>query len=435
MKLGPEQLKAIDLVAFCERCYGLKFRRQGHVFVCLSPFQAEHNASFVVHHKQGQWLFKDFSSGKGGSIIDLVRDLENLPNDYAAIVARLMTLLEARCAGLLDTVLVHPRTSPVEPKAPADLPDVFSKIRSNPLEPSRQYLESRAIASRVIDNLVQREQLFTNVYAGKTYCCFAVRNAHRQLMCLDNHEIGGPEKFVLGTKHVFVPDYQALAQAREVTITEGISDLLSMETLFKATGLALLGAGLDFPAELIAASEKIVLALDNDDAGDAGKEKLMARFPDKQFEPFSVGDYKDPNEVLMAFPNIATKRKKFSPEEKLEIYEAVIRGLGKSHVARQFGIDRSYLNEILTECKQAVVAHFASKKAGRKKANALASLGDALEQIEHLEAEKLELAKTKEELYIANEFLKLRLSWAETDHPELKNRHFKKKNEEKPPIP
>ena len=429
MKLHSDQLKAIDLVTFCERSYGMQFERKGHVFVCLSPFQLEHNPSFVIHHKQGQWLFKDFSSGKGGSIIDLVRELEGLPDDYAAIVARIESLLcqhDLRAAvpagDLKSSALAEPAL---------DLSYVVSKIQANSVEPSRHYLESRHITSEVIDSLMRREQLLTNVYAGKSYCCFVVRNPHGRLMCLDNHQIDGPEKFVLGTKHVFVPDYHALAQAEKVTITEGIIDLLSMQTMYSAAGLALLGSALDFPAEWIANSKKIILALDNDDAGDVGKEKLKARFPDKDFEDFSVGDYKDPNEVLVAFPNIATKRKSFSPEQKLEIYKAYLQCQNKSEVARQYDIDRSYLSELLHECDQVLVQHFSSKKPGRKKAHAPATLPQAREQIDRLEAEKLELAKAKEEFYISNEFLKLRLSWAERDHPELKNRHLKKKKKKR----
>ena len=433
MKLHADQLKAVDLVSFCERCYGMQFQRKGHVFACLSPFRAEHDPSFVVHQKNGQWLFKDFSGGNGGSIIDLVRELEELPNDYATIVARIETLLEQHhlTAGLFNRAGL---SSPAPLKqTTVELARVYSRIQANAVQPARSYLESRHISGQVIDNLIGREQLWTNIYAGKSYCCFAVRDAQGQLMCLDNHQIGGQEKFVLGTKHVFVPDYDALAKAQEVTITEGIIDLLSMQTMCSSVGLALLGNALDFPAEFIAASNKLVLALDNDEAGDAGREKLCARFSDKQLEDFRVGDYKDPNEILIAIPNVATKRKKFSPEQKLEIYEAYLACQNKSQVAREFDIDRSYLSEIIAESKQALVDHFSGKKVGRKKADQPSTLPQALDQIHKLEAEKLELAKTREELHISNEFLKLRLSWAESRscRDDKTKRHLKKKRKNK----
>jgi hypothetical protein len=314
MRLNINQLKALDLVAFCRSCYGMQFQRKGDVFVCLSPFREEKNPSFVIHQRCGQWLFKDFSSGKGGSIIDLVRELENLPNHCPAIVARIEELLGRH------PVLAMPSSfsaASLRAGDRIDLAYVFKRIRANDPQTSRGYLRSRAISEKVIERLLKHDQLFTNIYRGKTYCCFAVRDPQGRLMCLDNHQIDGPDKFALGIKHCFIPDYKALSEAEEITITEGIIDLLSMQTLFPWAGLALLGNRLDFPAQWLASSKKLVLALDNDKAGDAGKQKLRERFPTKEFEDFGLGDYKDPNEMLMVLLNLATKRKKYSPEENL----------------------------------------------------------------------------------------------------------------------
>ena len=125
-------------------------------------------------------------------------------------------------------------------------------------------MRSRAVSEKVIVRLLKNGQLFTNIYRGKTYCSFAVRDTKGHLMCLDNHQIDGPDKFVLGSKHCFVPDYKVLSEAGEITITEGIIDLLSMQTLFSCAGFALLGNGLDFPEQWLDCSKKLVLALDND---------------------------------------------------------------------------------------------------------------------------------------------------------------------------
>jgi hypothetical protein len=293
----------------------MQFQQKRDVFVCLSPFREETNPSFVIHKRHGQWLFKDFSSGKGGSIIDLVREIENLPNHCPDIIARIEELLEWH---------------PVPPSFPSaslpvgervDLAYVFKRIRENNPQASRDYLRSRAISEKVIERLLKHDQLFTNIYRGKAYCCFAVRDPQGRLMCLDNHQIDGPDKFVLGTKHCFIPDYKALFEAEEITITEGVIDLLSMQTLFPCAGLALLGNKLDFPAQWLACNKKLVLALDNDKAGDAGKKRLKGRFPTKAFEDFDLGDYKDPNEMLMGLLSLATKRKKYSPEENLQVYK------------------------------------------------------------------------------------------------------------------
>ena len=317
MRLNINQLKALDLVTFCRSCYGMQFQRKGGVFVCLSPFREETNPSFVIHQRRGQWLFKDFSSGKGGSIIDLVREIENLPNHCPDIVARIEELLERHPVSAMPPSFSSASLTVDER---VDLAYVFKRIRTNNPQASRGYLRSRAISDKVIERLLKHDQLFTNIYRGKAYCCFAVRDPQGHLMCLDNHQIDGPDKFVLGAKHCFIPDYKALSDAEEITITEGVIDLLSMQTLFPCAGLALLGNRLDFPAQWLACSKKLVLALDNDKAGDAGKQKLRERFPTKEFKDFDLGDYKDPNEMLMGLLNLATKRKKYSPEENLQVY-------------------------------------------------------------------------------------------------------------------
>jgi len=426
--ISSEQVKTIDLVAFCERCYGMHFVRKGGEYFSHSPFRAEKNPSFVVHRRNGHWLFKDFSSDKGGSIIDFVREQEQLPDDYAAITARMEELLRHHRNGQW----FQPAKEGQEQKP--QLSGLFEIIRTNPVAGSRSYLQKRDISDQVIERLIDNDQLFTNVYRGQSYCCFAVRDKQGRLMCLDNHQIDGDDKFVLGKKHVFVSDYTALAQAEEVTITESIIDLLSMKTLFRNTvGLALLGTSLAFSPGLIADAKKLMLALDNDDAGDRGRETLKSRFADKQFEDFRVGDYKDVNEVLHAFPNIATKRKKFSPLKKVSIYRAYLQCRNKSEVARRFDIDRSYLSEIIAECDEVLLCHFEQKKPGRPKADAPKDFSDALDKIETLQSSNVELAKQKEELFISNEFLKLRLSWAERDPGSDKpacagrKRHLKKK--------
>ena len=121
------------------------------------------------------------------------------------------------------------------------------------------------------------------------------------------------------------------------------------------------------------------------------------------------------------------KRKKYSSQEKLRIYKAYQRCQNKSAVARQFGIDRSYLIQIIAECDDVLLSHFDQKKAGRKKAGQVQDIKQAVEQIESLKAKNLELAKSNEELYVSNEFIKLQLSWAERDGYNIKNRHTKKK--------
>lgn len=123
--------------------------------------------------------------------------------------------------------------------------------------------------------------------------------------------------------------------------------------------------------------------------------------------------------------------KKYSPQDKLKIYQEYQRCQNKSAVARQFGIDRSYLIEIIAECNQVLLAHFSQKKPGRKKAGQPQDMAQALERIDTLKSENLALAKDKEELHIINTFDKLRLSWAERDGFRVSGRHLKKTKNKK----
>jgi len=125
------------------------------------------------------------------------------------------------------------------------------------------------------------------------------------------------------------------------------------------------------------------------------------------------------------------KRKRYSPQEKLQVYKEYQRCQNKSEVARQFGIDRSYLSEIIAECDDVLLAHFGQKKPGRRKADQPQNMRQAIERIESLKSEKLDLAKEKERLHIINTFDKLRLSWAERDGFKITSRHLKKMKNKK----
>lgn len=120
--------------------------------------------------------------------------------------------------------------------------------------------------------------------------------------------------------------------------------------------------------------------------------------------------------------------RKFSAEQKVKIYQEYLRCRNKSKVARLFNIDRSYLYEIISECESTLLDHFAQKEPGRKKAGAPGNYSEALEKIKDLEDQNLELDKAREELYIRNEWLKLRLSWADRDK---KTRQLKKTKKKK----
>ena len=82
-----ETYKQVNLVEFLTEHYGLKFKKSGSGYVAGSPFGADKKPSFFVRQLGSHWLFKDFSSGLNGSIIDLVGHLEQL-SGVGAIASR-----------------------------------------------------------------------------------------------------------------------------------------------------------------------------------------------------------------------------------------------------------------------------------------------------------------------------------------------------------
>lgn len=67
-----EILRAADLVEVIQDYVQLK--KRGSNYVGLSPFKPEKSPSFVVSPSKG--IFKDFSSGKGGSVVTFLMELE-----------------------------------------------------------------------------------------------------------------------------------------------------------------------------------------------------------------------------------------------------------------------------------------------------------------------------------------------------------------------
>ena len=98
---------------------------------------------------------------------------------------------------------------------------------------------------------------------------------------------------------------------------------------------------------------------------------------------------------------------------KLALYGEFLQSENKSELARKWGVDRSYMYEIVRECEQMIVRGFDERQPGRKPAGRPRSLQEAWERIEQLEAEKHREAADKEKHYARSEFLRLRLKYAQ----------------------
>ncbi len=255
----------------------------------------------------------------------------------------------------------------------------------------------------------------------------------------------------MGSKHPFSLDWRQLPLSERVFVTESIIDYLSMKTLESASfvGLALLGNVVNFNSTLFASAHEIVSALDSDTGGFRAFLDLEEQFSDREIRVYDFGDSKDPNEFLQE----QRKRKKagrLSAEDKLLLYKDFQRSTNKSLVARKWGINRSYMYEIVNECENLIMSGFAQRRPGRKPTGQPETLVDAAERLKALEQEVHRLGEESERYYARSEFMKLRLKWAEREAAELRGeevsseiddspaisknrkRHLKKKRKKKP---
>jgi transposase len=304
--LSIEEIKSLHMVEFLTHQYGLCFLPSGNQYVCRSPFTKEQKPSLTVGQFRGHWLFKDFSSGHGGSLIDFVLLKENFCN-VAQTLAYLRKLisgnklewLESKRSGPHDPGVGNVKLNGKEKKKDYNLNYIYRKLYINEKEVCWKYLKGRGIGQELISELSNRGILLHNRYKGHSYCCFAVFDSCGSLQCLDNHQVESKGKFVLGKKHIFTLDWAVLPGAKKVFISEGIIDYLSIKTLEPdIPGLALLGNAPNFDESLFQSATVLVSALDCDAGGIRALLSLKEKFPGKNISPYNLAGCKDPNEYL-----------------------------------------------------------------------------------------------------------------------------------------
>lgn len=416
MSVCIETYKHLNLVDFLADHYGLTFRKSGSGYVARSPFGVDKRPSFFVRKLGNHWLFKDFSSGLGGSIIDLVGHLEQL-SGVGAILRRLEDLAGGHCAS------VSLEEKPSEKSHGYDVDRLYHRFRVQDPDVCRRYLLNRGIEKALVEDLINEGEVLHNHYQGKSYCCFAVRNSSGHLECLDNHEIGGPGKFVLGSKGVYSRDWKTLSHATEVFITEGIIDYLSIKTLEgnNFAGLALLGNQLIFDPSLLLSSPRIISALDEDRGGMAAFVDLVDLYPGKEITRYPLQNCKDPNELLQSGNHF----RRLSPEDKLSLYRAFQRSDNRSELAREWGLDRSHMYAIVRDVEEMVIEGLSSRRPGRKPTDQPPNLTEAWHQIDGLKEQNRNLTLERDASICRQEFLKIRLKWSEIEAAELRGEPIK----------
>ena len=416
--MNLEALKGVNLVEFLTENYGLVFQRSGQQYVCQSPFGEDRNSSFFVRLVEGRWLFKDFSSGIGGSIIDFVQRIEGLP-DVSAALKRIWDLLGNLVpsgSGISSTASV-----PEVRKDPGyDIESLYAGFQRESPELCREYLINRGIDPELVEELITDGEVVHNHYNGKSYCCFAVRDDNGKLKCLDNHEIEGAGKFILGHKSIYTRDWPLLTDAAEVFISEGIIDYLSIKTLEGSAlpGVALLGNRLLFGPGFLSGCSRIISALDEDTGGSSALIDLMDQYPDKEIKTYDFKGCKDPNELLQASRKGA---RRLTPEEKRKLYEEFHQAKNKSELARRLEIDRSHMYEIVKDCNNVLLSGLSDRSPGRKPKGQPDTIQDAWQQIKRLQEENELLIVERDTLHCRETLMGIRLKWSEIEAAELRN--------------
>jgi DNA primase len=343
-----EHVKGINLVDYLTLHYGLSFTRHGMTYKCLSPFTEEKDASFCVSVSGGHWLFNDYSSNKSGSILDFVMAKEGI----GEISSALDLILDS--APQFDT-------PPLVESSSYDIVGLYTRLKEkNDLESVRAYLLSRGISFSRIDDLVDRGILLHNRYDGISYCCFAVFDSAGDLVCLDNHQLDGDKKFVLGKKFPFSLDWALLKDREEIFVCEGIIDYLSMKELCGDTvcGVSFLGSHvLSIPP-----FRRITLAFDNDRAGISASKRFQELFPLSEYSFYDLHGFNDPNEYLQHV--IQHKSREHTPLNSATKFTIVSSGeKSLRHIASDYGIHHSTVDDIRKEGKEVLCQYWDAKSS------------------------------------------------------------------------
>ena len=164
MSVYIEALKQMNLVDFLTEHYGLKFSSSGSGYVASSPFGADRNPSFFVRQLEGRWLFKDFSSGLGGSIIDLVGHLESLSG-----VGKILRRIEQLVGGKTAAMSVTSGEAAGDDKPGYDIEQLYQRFRGKEPGVCRRYLVGRGIDAELVEELIVAGEVVHNRYQGKSY--------------------------------------------------------------------------------------------------------------------------------------------------------------------------------------------------------------------------------------------------------------------------
>ena len=202
------EIKKIDIVSFLEASGHKPLRKTNGKAICYrSPIRNERTGSFYAYPQSNTWF--DFGSGKGGSVIQLCMEINNISFGEA-------------CKMLLGGKL--PERSIEEWKEPEPAIKIIS---IGPITSSwiKQYLSKRCIPLSVADEYTKQARIELKNQEGIPY--------RKTVIAFPNSK-GGYEFRNSKTKIGSRPKYTTTINANKYTalIFEGLFDFLSWITLY-----------------------------------------------------------------------------------------------------------------------------------------------------------------------------------------------------------
>ncbi len=279
----------------------IPYREYPSQIMALAVWRDERTPSVSIRQVDGIWLWKDFGSGKGGTWIDLY--MEALGWDLAESIR----YLKEKFLGIYDDLekkaLVRKWKSAGKRKKESSYDVLKSNVRQVKYGKLLEYLKERGIRKippwlkEVSFEVVRKDtgevKKFWGVGVQTETGSWVIRNPKMKINLRTD-----PEQ-----EHSF----SLIKRGREngkLVVVEGLFDALTVEQLNRNSDYDVLILNsvvmVDRALEkgVFENYDRIVLGLDNDDAGKEAKEKLLEELTDKEVFEF-VFSSKDLNEALV----------------------------------------------------------------------------------------------------------------------------------------
>ena len=265
----------------------IKLKKNGSTLSALCPFHNEKSPSFTIHKKHNSW--KCFGCGLGGDAIDFVmkHQATSFPDAVRVI------------AGIMNFTLEEESNKVVKP---AERVTKLSKDFLENFENKRMISNNTLLRFKVTESVEWMPKAQKEI---KVICFNYFKGGE-----LVNIKFRGKDKDMRLSKdgELIFYNIDEVKDDEEMTICEGEIDCLSLYEAGVLNAVSVPnGANTNFKYidncyDYLANKKKIIIAVDNDEAGRKLKDELVNRFgKDRCFICTFPADCKDANDVLVKY--------------------------------------------------------------------------------------------------------------------------------------